>query len=335
MSGAVPEAVFDVHAHAMPGPFVDWLADRGLASVDAGAIRLDPVVSGVGAGARIPFPDAMHDPEARLKLMDDLGVTHQAVSAAPFVLGTMSPDESLVCEILGHANDALAAYVASAPDRLYGLGAVPVGFPTAAAEAERCLDELGMTGLAIGSRGAGRELDDPVNEDLWALAAERGVLIFLHPSASVAPARTSDYWLTQLAGYPMETALAASRLVFGGVLERHDLTICLAHGGGCLGSLRGRLDLGWRRKAEARTVPLPPSAYLDRFHYDTALFSPSLLRQLIADVGSDHVLLGTDFPFDLADTEPLPTLDRLGVSSADRRRIQAGNALALLAPRPR
>ena len=187
-----------------------------------------------------------------------------------------------------------------------------------------------MAGIAIGSRGGGRDLDDPVNEDLWALLSERSTFVFLHPSGVPDPQRQRDFWLPQLVGYPMETALAVARLVFGRVLERLPLNLCLAHGGGCLPSLRGRLDMGWERKDVARTTSVPPSEFTDRLYYDTAVFSPVLLRRLIEDVGADHVLLGTDHPFELGDRTPLETVRVLGLDEADERRILRDNATRLL-----
>jgi amidohydrolase family protein len=103
----------------------------------------------------------------------------------------------------------------------------------------------------------------------------------------------------------METALAAARLILGRILERFDLTICLAHGGGCLPTVLGRLDMGWRNKEIAHTTADPPSTYARRLYYDTAVFSQVLLPRLVRDMGADHVLLGTDHPFDLRDVEPL------------------------------
>src|SRR6185312_7211311 len=97
----------------------------------------------------------------------------------------------------------------------------------------------------------------------------RSTFVFLHPSGVPDPHRQADFWLPQLVGYPMETALAVARLVFGRVLERHPLTLCLAHGGGCLPALRGRLDLGWERKEVARTTAVRPSEFTDRLYYDT------------------------------------------------------------------
>jgi aminocarboxymuconate-semialdehyde decarboxylase len=324
--------VLDVHAHAMPLPLLSWLGGRGLADVDRprDVVRLAPQVSGVGPGVPLPLAQSQYDPQIRLLEMDAAGVSHHAVSLPPFLFCTPSDDDTLVREVVRRGNDELAGYAGAAPDRLRALGSVPLGWPGAADEARRCLDELGMAGIAIGSRGGGHDLDAAVNEDLWALLAERRVFTFLHPSGVPDPPRHADFYLAQLAGYPAETALAVARLVFAGVLERHALTLCLAHGGGCLPALRGRLDLGWERKDVAHTTPVPPSEYLDRLYYDTAVFSDRLLARLVEDAGADHVVLGTDHPFELGDREPVDTVRRLGLPDGDTRAILWGNAAGLL-----
>jgi aminocarboxymuconate-semialdehyde decarboxylase len=323
----------DVHAHAMPLPLLQRLADRGLADlaeVPTGIVRLDPRVSGVGPRAPLPLARSMYDVDVRLSEMDEVGVHRHAVSLPPFLFASTADDGQLATDVVAQGNEELATYVADAPDRLLGLGSVPLGWPGAAEEARWALDDLGMAGIAIGSRGGGRDLDDPVNDDLWALLSERRTFLFLHPSGIPDPHRQKDFWLPQLVGYPMETALAVARLVFGRVLERFPLTLCLAHGGGCLPSLRGRLDMGWDRKEVARTTSLPPSRFTDQLYYDTAVFSPVLLRRLVEDVGADHVLLGTDHPFELGDRAPLETVLALGLDEADERRILRDNAAGLL-----
>jgi aminocarboxymuconate-semialdehyde decarboxylase len=323
----------DVHAHAMPLPLLQRLADRGLADlaeVPTGIVRLDPRVSGVGPRAPLPLARSMYDVDVRLSEMDEVGVHRHAVSLPPFLFASTADDGQLATDVVAQGNEELATYVADAPDRLLGLGSVPLGWPGAAEEARRALDDLGMAGIAIGSRGGGRDLDDPVNDDLWALLSERRTFLFLHPSGIPDPHRQKDFWLPQLVGYPMETALAVARLVFGRVLERFPLSLCLAHGGGCLPSLRGRLDMGWDRKEVARTTSLPPSRFTDQLYYDTAVFSPVLLRRLVEDVGADHVLLGTDHPFELGDRAPLETVLALGLDEADERRILRDNAAGLL-----
>jgi aminocarboxymuconate-semialdehyde decarboxylase len=323
----------DVHAHAMPLPLLQQLANEGLADlagVSEGVVRLDPRVSGVGPRAPLPLARSQYDVAVRLSEMDEVGVQRHAVSLPPFLFASTADDEQLATGVVERGNEALATYVADAPERLLGLASVPLGWAGAAEVARRALDEQGMAGIAIGSRGAGRDLDHPVNDDLWALLSERRAFVFLHPSGVPDPQRQADFWLPQLVGYPMETALAVARLVFGRVLERFPLNLCLAHGGGCLPALRGRLDMGWERKDVARTTALPPSEFTDRLYYDTAVFNPILLGRLVEDVGADHVLLGTDHPFELGDRQPLQTVHDLCLGDEDTRRILRDNATELL-----
>jgi aminocarboxymuconate-semialdehyde decarboxylase len=314
-------------------PLLEWLAGAGLADLAGvvdGIVRLAPQVSGVGPRAPLPLARSQYDVAVRLSEMDDVGVHQHAVSLPPFLFASTAEDGQLAAEVVARGNDELATYVAEASHRLLALGSVPLGWPGAADEARRALDDLGMAGIAIGSRGGGRDLDDPANDDLWSLLSERGSFVFLHPSGVPDPYRQTDFWLPQLVGYPMETALAVARLVFGRVLERSPLNLCLAHGGGCLPSLRGRLDMGWARKDVARTTAVPPSEFTDRLYYDTAVFSPVLLRRLVEDVGAGNVLLGTDHPFELGDRAPLETVRALGLDPADSRRILRDNAAELL-----
>ena len=330
----VPErSAIDVHAHAMPLPLLQRLADDGLADlseVAEGVVRLDSDVSGVGPRAPLPLARSQYDVDVRLCEMDEIGVRCHVVSLPPFVICSTTLDGRFARRTIRNGNDELATYVADAPDRLLALGSVPIGWPGAAEEAQRALDELGMAGIAIGSRGGGRDLDDPVNDDLWALLSDRRTFVFLHPSSVPDSHRQADDWFPQLVGYPMEIALAVARLVFGRVLERFPLQLCLAHGGGCLPALRGRLDMGWERQSVARTIAIAPSEFTDRLYYDTAVFSPVLLRRLIQDVGADHVLLGTDHPFELADHTPLDTVRALGLDRIDAQRVLRDNAAGLL-----
>ena len=328
--------VFDVHSHAMPLPLLEWLAGRDLADVSgvsSGIVRLDTRVSGVGPGAPLPLALSQHDVATRLTEMDEAGVDRHAVSLPPFLFCSTADDEDFATGIVRRGNEELANYVAGAPDRLVGLGSIPLGWPGAAEAARHALDELNLPGIAIGSRGGGRDLDDPINDDLWALLSERNTFVFLHPSGVPDPGRQRDFWLPQLVGYPMETALSVARLVFGRVLERFPLNLCLAHGGGCLPSLRGRLDMGWERKDVAHTTTVPPSEFTDRLYYDTAVFNTTLLRRLVEDVGVGHVMLGTDHPFELGDPTPVATVQSLELGAEDTAAILGGNALRLLGQR--
>lgn len=327
------DPVVDVHSHAMPMSMLRWLADQNLADLSNLAddtIVLDPRVSGIGPGAVLPLAKSQHDVAVRLPEMDEAGVSHHAVSLPPFLFASTADDGEFVAETVRRGNAGLAEFVREAPDRLVGLGNVPVGWPGAVDEAKRCLDELGMAGIAIGTRGAGRDLDDPVNEPLWQLLADRGTFVFMHPSGVPDAHRQRDFYLSQLVGYPMETALAVGRLIFGRVLERFDLNLCLAHAGGCVPAIRGRMDMGWRNKPIAHTTAEPPTTYADRLYYDTAAFNTTILKRLVEDVGVGHVLLGTDHPFELRDPDPVASVNALGLSAADARAIQWVTAAKLL-----
>lgn len=341
MNSALPEGegsrphapVIDVHTHAMPMPFLRELERRGLADLSRTADRvlhLDPALCGLAPGSPIPLAPEQHDMELRLASLTAMGVDHQVVAAPPFVFASESGDDWLVMEVTRLANDALAAFVAESGGRLSGLGTVPIGHPGAVAELTRCLDELGLAGATMGTFGGGRELDDPVNEELWKALDARRCFTLLHPSRVSDRDRLSDYHLVQLLGYPVETALATARLIFGGVLDRHDLVLCLAHGGGCVPAVGGRLDLGWRRKPVARVTRRQPSDYLGRLLYDTAVFDTRALGRLVEDMTADRVLLGTDAPFDLVDDDPLQTVRALGVDAAQEAAILGGNAARLL-----
>jgi aminocarboxymuconate-semialdehyde decarboxylase len=327
-----PTAI-DVHNHAMPLPLLEWLENAGLADLSgiaSNVVLLDPVVSGVGKNAPLPLARTQYDSGVRLAEMDAMGVRAHAVSMPPFLNCSNSEDGKFVGATIARGNDELAGYVSPGGDRLYGLGSVPLGFPDAANEARRCLDTLGFPGVAIGTRGGGKELDDPVNDDLWALLAERHAFIFVHPSGIPDAHRQRDFWLPQLVGYPVETAISIARMIYGRVFERFDLTMCLAHGGGCLPWLRGRLDLGWRRKDVAHTTKIPPSDFCKGLYYDTAVFDTTLLSHLVSDMGVDRVLLGTDYPFELGDNDPIETVRSLGLGVDDTETILWRTADSLL-----
>src|SRR3954467_2409885 len=164
----VDRTTLDVHAHAMPLPLLQRLADRDLADipdVPAGIVRLDSRVSGVGPRAPLPLARSMYDVDVRLSELDDLGVHRHAISLPPFLFASTAEDERLVRDVVSQGNDELAAYVGDGPGRLLALGSVPLGWPGAAEEARRALDDLGMAGIANGSPGGGTDPSAPPKHD--------------------------------------------------------------------------------------------------------------------------------------------------------------------------
>lgn len=233
------------------------------------------------------------------------------------------------CEL---QNEALARLVAADPGHLDALGAVPLDHPVEAAAAVQAARAGGLAGVEL-LAGAANHLGDPSLEPFWAAAEEAEALVFVHPAArGIALAALDEFYLWNTVGNPLETAVAAAHLVLAGVLEHHPgLCVVLAHGGGALPALVGRLRRGERAVAAARgRLSEPLEASLARYHYDSVTHDPVLLRRLVDDVGPDHVLLGSDRPFDMGDPDPVDTVRAAGLGPAAEAAVLGGNAKRLL-----
>ena len=285
-----------------------------------------------GAVVQDPFPRELWDSERRLADMDRNGVDEQVLAPTVFTFFYQhEPALGLACAAL--QNDEIAAEVKRHPGRFMGFAGVPLQAPELAArELARAMTELGLRGAMIGSNVNGRNLDDPALEPFWAAAAALGAFIFVHPHAGAAGERLGSYYLKNLLGLPFETTVAGASLVFGGVLERHpDLKICLAHGGGFLPYQAGRLRHGFALRPEAKiNLTHPPEASIGRLFYDTILHSGPTLAFLIASAGADHVLLGSDYPFDMGNPDCVARVRALAIPPADRDLILGGYAGRIL-----
>lgn len=220
-------------------------------------------------------------------------------------------------------NDAMAGRT--------GLATVPLqDGRAAAAEAERACGRLGLLGVEIATNARGRELSDPDLEPFWGVCEAMRLPVFLHPAYNVSSPRLEGHHLGNLVGNPLDTTLAVTRLVFGGVLDRHpDLRLLLAHGGGFWPYQFGRIDHAYLVRPECRGSARPPRDYLRGFYYDTIVHSAPALGYLVRTVGPERVLAGSDVPFDMADMDPLATLQEAGVDGAELEAIATGNARAL------
>ena len=210
---------------------------------------------------------------------------------------------------------------------------MPLQDPELAAGELRALMDSGFAGAEIAASVNGTYLGDNRFAPFWAAAEATGALVFVHPTTrGFADPVFGDYYLSNLVGNPMETTIAAAHMVLAGVLERHpDLRVLLAHGGGALPALRGRLGHGWSQVAPARArLTEPPERSLRRFYYDTVTFDPAVLRELVAFAGADRVLLGSDYPFDMADARPADTVAAAGLDPDEERAVLGGNAARLL-----
>jgi aminocarboxymuconate-semialdehyde decarboxylase len=273
--------------------------------------------------------------ELRLKDMDRMGIDIQAVSPAPQQTYYWT-EPGLGVEVSRMINDRLAEIVAKWPDRFVALGTVPLqNVDLAVIELERCVKQLGLRGVEINPNVNGLDLTDSrLNlEKFFAKARELDIVIFMHPTGFTQGERLMDHYFNNVIGNPLDTTIGTSRLIFDGVMERHPgLKVVLPHAGGFLAHYWARMDHAWRARPDCRTViKKAPSSYLKKFFFDTITFDPEMLRNLIDKFGAAQVLLGTDYPFDMGEEDPVGLINSVPrLPSAEKERIMGGNAARLL-----
>jgi aminocarboxymuconate-semialdehyde decarboxylase len=271
----------------------------------------------------------------RLKEMDKMNIDIQAVCPAPHQTYYWT-EPGMGAELSRAVNERLAEIVAQHPDRFVALGTVPLqDVSLAVAELEHCVRKLGMRGVEINPSVRGMDLTDArLNlEAFFAAVQKLDVIIFMHPIGFTHGERLVDHYFSNIIGNPLETTVAASHLIFDGVMERHPkLKVVLPHAGGYLAHYWARMDHAYKARADTRgQMKRKPSAYLERFYFDTITFDHGMLAHLIARFGADHVLLGTDYPYDMGMERPLEFIGGVkGLSAAERAAIQGGNAARLL-----
>ncbi|MFI1707379.1 amidohydrolase family protein [Streptomyces griseoruber] len=328
----------DVHAHLLLPEVEEAVAGQaGLAAartLDARRNGPDALaVNGPMVGERVP---RLTDVAVRLAAMDAQGVDIQLVSPSPSHYHYWA-DLQLAERVCQLANEGTAAHCAKAPDRLHGLGLVPLQHPgLGPALLDHALAQ-GLRGVEISSHAPGPggarevELSDPRLEPFWARAEETGALVFLHPFGCTLDERLDRWYLSNTVGQPTENAVALSHLIFSGVLDRHPgLRLIAAHGGGYLPTHIGRSDHAWRARPDARGCAREPSSYLEQLYFDSLVHDPHVLRELLLAVGPRRVLLGSDFPFDMGTEDPVGALRAAGLPDDDFHAVRGGNAAALL-----
>jgi aminocarboxymuconate-semialdehyde decarboxylase len=322
--------VIDLHAHYYPLNFLDAIAKEG-GPYGATLHRQggDPTIV-VGSRPYGPVTRHFHDMKARVAEMDKAKVDIQAISLCPPMV--YWADAELGIKLARLYNDELAASLH--PDRMVGLATLPLqDVEASVSELERAVTRLGMRGVAIGSNVQGKDLDHPDFVPFFEKAQALRAMIFIHPIDVIGVERIRSYYLHNGLGNPFDTAVAAARLAMGGILDRFPkLQICLAHGGGALPYLVGRLDRVAKVRAEAHgKAKRRPSAYLRRFHYDTITHSELALRYLVDLVGSDRVVIGTDYRFDMGCLDPVRTLKAIkDLPRLDKASILGGKSAANL-----
>jgi aminocarboxymuconate-semialdehyde decarboxylase len=270
-------------------------------------------------------------PEERIEDMKRMGVDIQVISPSPtqYFYWTDGPVGARLSRM---QNDRIKEIVKRFPSRFIGLGTLPLQAVDLALEELARVMNLGFAGVEISTNVNGTDLDHPQFSRFFARAEALGALLFVHPIGFTHADRMRDCYLNNIVGQPLESTLAISRLILGGVLERHPrLNICIAHGGGYLPFYPGRLDHAWRVRPECRLTPRPPSTYLAKLYFDSVVYSTQSLSNLVRQVGSDRLVMGTDYPFDMGESDPVGLIERTpDLSSQDRSNILGENAARLL-----
>jgi predicted TIM-barrel fold metal-dependent hydrolase len=321
--------IIDVHGH-LTVPFADEL------------VRDEP-----GFAAELAFEQACHSPASlrenraqlarvsaflddashRLADLDAMKVDVQVVGPMP--MHHYWASYGLAERLARVTNEAVAAHCSSS--RLVGLGTVPLQHPElAVAELTYAVSTLGLRGVSVSTVVSDRELADPAHEPFWSCASDLGAVVLIHPWGCGLGPRLAAHYLGNTVGNPAETTVALSHIIFSGLLDRHPgLRLVAVHGGGYLPYYLGRSDHAWQVRPDARGCLDVPSSYIRRIWFDSLVYTPSALRQLVEAAGADRVMLGTDYPFDMGVSDPVDRLDLAGFSGADRDAIAGLNAASL------
>jgi aminocarboxymuconate-semialdehyde decarboxylase len=317
----------DIHAHYFPQGYLDVLGEEGQKYNLAYRKEADAFVLGPQR-----YETKFTDLTLRLADMDARGVQMHALSLTAPMLYFAEP---AVSQRLAAAwNDGASAAHQAHPDRFVGLATLPMGDP------DRAVDELnrasqlpGIRGVYLGTNIQDRDLDDPMFRPVFARIEALDLPVFLHPLKTTGGDRlgVKPYYLNNLIGNPLDTAIAAAHLIFGGVMDRYPkLAVSLPHSGGVMPILMGRWDHGAKVRPELKDMPRPPSEYLRRFTYDTVSHSKPIMQFVISQVGVDRIMMGSDYCFDMGDEHPVEVVEALGLDSEARELVLRDTAAKLL-----
>ncbi len=323
--------VIDIHTHILPETWPRWAERYGY----GGFVELVHHQPGC---ARMMIDGEMFrevqancwDPRVRISDCDASGVDLQVLSTVPVMFSYWAQPED-TRDISRFLNDHVAGLVAEYPHRFAGLGTLPLQAPRLAIpELERCMQELNLSGVEVGSHVNAWNLHEPALFDVFAAAAELGAAVFVHPWDMLGKERMPNYWLPWLVGMPAETCLAICSMIFGGVLERlPNLRVAFAHGGGSFPATIGRIEHGFQVRPDLCAVDCQtnPRDFLGSFYLDSLVHDADVLRFLLGLVGPDRIALGSDYPFPLGEPQPGRLIRSMSDLEDDtRRRLLGGTA---------
>lgn len=320
----------DIHAHII-------VPEAALPHVDVSRIPLahfaDGATKEINAGQEKDIREVMTTIDRRLSDLDRMGIDIQVVAPAPGQC-YYYVDPKIAKSAHRIVNDGVAEFCARKPDRFLGLGGVTLQEPDLAVrELDYVMSVLKLKGVQILTNVDGKELSDPLYRPFFARAEQLGALIMLHPNGFTHGEQFTHFYFNNVIGNPLETTLALHNLIFSGTLARFpDLKLLAVHGGGYLPAYSGRIDHAWGARQDSHgDLPLPPTTYLRQVYLDTVVFTYHQLAYLIEVFGPDRILLGTDYPFDMAEFNPIGHIAGVqGMDEGTLAQLAGGNAVRLL-----
>jgi aminocarboxymuconate-semialdehyde decarboxylase len=326
--------VIDIHAHLLPRSAIaaveagrEWFGST-LATDELGR----PVI--VTGDYRVSMGGKAHyeSMERRVERIEEAGVDLQVLSLNP-ILFRYYLDPEVGTEAAVAVNDEIAGFVDKWPDRFLGFATLPMQRPeSAVAELERTMAIPGMVGAALGTHVLNANWDEPHLFPVLEAAQELGAVLFFHPAASRLKDALPRYHMRNYIANPTETTIAIGSLIFGGVIDRlPQLKMVFAHGGGYACWASARFDHGFGVREEAREhISLLPSEYLGRLWYDSLVHGYANLRHLVEVFGRERIVLGTDFPADMGQPDPVAWITNSGLDQSVQQAILHDNAADLL-----
>ena len=321
----------DIHTHILPREIPRWTERFGYGRF----LHLEecgPCAARMMIGDKFfrEIESNCWDPDVRLQECDRDGVHIQVLSIVPVLFNYWAkPQDAL--ETSRYFNDYIAETVNRYPTRFIGLGTVPLQDPEMAIEEmHRCVDELGMVGVEIGSHVNDWNLNAPELFPFFEACARAGASIFVHPWEMMGKERMERYWLPWLVGMPAETSLAICSMIFGGVFEKlPGLKVAFAHGGGSFPATISRIEHGFNVRPDLCAIdnPKSPRSYLGKFYIDSLVHDERMLDYLIDLMGADRIALGSDYPFPLGEHHPGKLIESMPYSEHTKEMLLSGTAL--------
>lgn len=333
MSAGREHLTVDIHCHVYTPAADDAVASSEILAPEDMFTFANEATRDVNRAQMETISSKLTSIEERLDDMDLMGIDVQAISPAPpqYYYGAEPELGRLSAQTI---NNRIAEIVSGHPDRFVGIGTVPMQEPTfAIAELARMVGELGMRGVEICTNVAGEELSSDRFRKFFAKVEELDAMIFMHPNGFSEGHRLADHYFINVIGNPLDSTIAVSHLIFGGVLDAYPrLKICVAHGGGFLPAYSGRMDHAHGVRVDCRRcIEHSPTTYLKKFYFDTVVFTHHQLAYLVGLYGADHILLGTDYPYDMGMNDPVGFVESsTNLEQEDKLAILGGNAARLL-----